>query len=231
MQKGTGYSSTPEFCTMRMPINARVSTDDGGQDPENQLRQLRQWCNGAGHELVAEYIDKESGRKGTNGRKQFAALFEDAHRRKFDCVLFWALDRFTREGMIPTIQYLQRLASYGVSFHSFTEPHLATDNELVRDILLAVLASLAKQEAKRISERTRAGMARARAQGKRIGRPTLPPALQQKIVKQLEAGLSAYAVAKKLGIDARTVASLPSFRHRKRRRLTRRGATNRSNDH
>jgi DNA invertase Pin-like site-specific DNA recombinase len=163
---------------------------------------------------VAEYIDKESGRKGTNGRKQFATLFENAHRRQFDCVLFWALDRFTREGMIPTIQYLQRLASYGVSFHSFTEPHLATDNELVRDILLAVLASLAKQEAKRISERTRAGMARARAQGKRIGRPALDPALQQKIAKQLGAGLSAYAVAKKLGIDAHTVARYRPFEAR-----------------
>jgi DNA invertase Pin-like site-specific DNA recombinase len=59
--------------------------------------------------------DHESGRKGTNGRKQFAALFEDAHKRKFDCVLFWALDRFTREGMVPTIMHLQRLASYGVA--------------------------------------------------------------------------------------------------------------------
>src|SRR5262249_51934224 len=108
-----------------------------------------------------------------NGRKQFAALFEDAHKRKFDCVLFWALDRFTREGMVPTIMHLQRLASCGVGFHSYTEPHLATDNELVRDILLALLASLAKQEAKRMSERVKAGMARAKAQGKRLGRPAI----------------------------------------------------------
>src|SRR5262245_39600183 len=57
----------------------------------------------------------DSGRKGTKDRKQFAALFEDAHKRKFDCVLFWALDRFTREGMVPTIQHLQRLA--GPRFH------------------------------------------------------------------------------------------------------------------
>src|SRR5260370_13148889 len=88
---------------MRIAIYARVSTDDKGQDPENQLRQLRQWCASAGHELVHEYVDHESGRKGTKDRKQFAALFEDAHKRKFDCVLFWALDRFTREGMAPTI--------------------------------------------------------------------------------------------------------------------------------
>jgi DNA invertase Pin-like site-specific DNA recombinase len=167
---------------MRIGIYARVSTDDRGQDPENQLRQLRDWCASAGHDIAYEYIDRESGRKGVNGRKQFAALFEDAHRRKFDCVLFWALDRFTREGMVPTIMHLQRLASYGVGFHSYTEAHLATDNELVRNILLALLASLAKVEAQKISERTRAGMARARAraraQGKRIGRPTISAKLK-----------------------------------------------------
>jgi DNA invertase Pin-like site-specific DNA recombinase len=198
---------------MRIAIYARVSTDDKGQTPENQLRDLRAWCDNAGHTLVHEYIDHESGRKGAGakGRKQFAALFEDAHRRKFDCVLFWALDRFTREGMAATVIYLQRLASYGVSFRSYTEPHLATDNELVRDILLAVMSSLAKQESKRIGERTRAGMARARAQGKRIGRPALKPALQAKIAKHLGDGLSAYAVAKQLGIDAHTVAKYSPF--------------------
>ena len=190
---------------MRIGLYARVSTDDQGQDPENQLRQLRQWCANAGHELVHEYVDRESGRKGVNGRKQFAALFEDAHKRKFDCVLFWALDRFTREGMVPTIMHLQRLASHGVGFHSYTEPHLATDNELVRNILLALLASLAKVEAQKISERTRAGMARARSQGKRIGRPSIPHTLREKIADRIAAGETPYAVAKDLGIDRHTV--------------------------
>jgi DNA invertase Pin-like site-specific DNA recombinase len=196
---------------MRVGIYARVSTDDKGQDPENQLRELRAWCANAGHTLVEEYIDRESGRKGAGKRKRFAALFEDAHKRKFDCVLFWALDRFTREGMVPTITHLQRLASHGVSFHSYTEAHLSTDNELVRNILLAVLSSLAKVEAQRIGERTRAGMARARAQGKHIGRPALDPAVRQKIAKQMAAGLSAYAVAKQLGIDPHTVAKYAPF--------------------
>jgi DNA invertase Pin-like site-specific DNA recombinase len=126
-------------------------------------------------------------------------------------VLFWALDRFTREGMVATIMYLQRLASHGVSFHSYTEAHLSTDNELVGNILLAVMSSLAKVESQKIGERTRAGMARARAEGKRIGRPALDPALQRKIAKQLGAGLSAYAVAKQLGIDAHTVAKYSPF--------------------
>jgi DNA invertase Pin-like site-specific DNA recombinase len=198
---------------MRIAIYARVSTKDKKQngngkkqDPESQLRELRAWCDKAGHTIVHEYIDRESGRKDAQGRKQFARLFEDAHKRTFDCVLFWALDRFTREGMVPTIMHLQRLASYGVGFHSYTEPHLATDNELVRNILLALLASLAKVEAQKISERTRAGMARVKAQGKRIGRPSIAPKLRQQIAERIAAGETPYAVAKALGIDRHTAA-------------------------
>jgi DNA invertase Pin-like site-specific DNA recombinase len=191
---------------MRIAIYARVSTEDKGQDPENQLQQLRAWCTSAGHEIVHEYIDRESGRKGIRERKRFAALFEDAHKRKFDCVLFWALDRFTREGMVPTIMHLQRLAACGVGFHSYTEAHLATDNELVRNILLALLASLAKVEAQKISERTRAGMARAKAQGKRIGRPTISRKTQERIAARIVAGETPYRIAKDLGIDRHTAA-------------------------
>jgi DNA invertase Pin-like site-specific DNA recombinase len=170
---------------MRIAIYARVSTLDKGQDPENQLRQLRDWCISAGHEIAHEYIDRESGRKGVKERKQFARLFEDAHQRRFDCVLFWALDRFSRDGMVPTIMYLQKLSACGVSFHSYTEAHL---------ILLTLLASLAKVEAQKISERTRAGMARARAQGKRIGRPTISHKLKEKIAARIAAGETPYRV-------------------------------------
>ena len=162
---------------MRIALYARVSTDDKGQNPENQLRQLRQWC--AGHEIVHEYIDQDSGRKGIKDRKQFAALFEDAHKRKFDCVLFWSLDRFSREGMVPTI-------------------------------LLALLASLAKVEAQKISERTRAGMARARAQGKRIGRPTISRKIKDLIAERAAAGETAYRIARDLGIDRHTAAKYVS---------------------
>jgi DNA invertase Pin-like site-specific DNA recombinase len=173
---------------MRIAIYARVSTDDKGQDPENQLRELRAWCAHAGHTIAREYVEAGSGRKGGDKRKQFAALFDDAAKRKFDCVLFWALDRFSREGMAQTIGHLQRLTSYGVSFHSYTEPHLTTDNELVRNILLALLSSLAKVEAQKISERTKAGMARAKAKGIKIGRPKLGIELRQKIAQRAAKG-------------------------------------------
>jgi DNA invertase Pin-like site-specific DNA recombinase len=84
---------------MRVAIYARVSTDEKGQDPENQLRELRAWCASSGHTITQEYVEHESGRKGADKRKQFAALFDDAAKRKFDLVLFWALDRFSREGI------------------------------------------------------------------------------------------------------------------------------------
>jgi DNA invertase Pin-like site-specific DNA recombinase len=123
-------------------------------------------------------------------------LFDDAAKRKFDCVLFWALDRFSREGMAQTIIHLQRLSAYGVAFHSYTEPHLATDNELVRNILLALLSSLAKVEAQKISERTRAGMARAKAKGTKIGRPKLGIELRHEIAHRAATGEAPYAIAK-----------------------------------
>src|SRR6266851_1089717 len=155
---------------MRVAIYARVSTDDRGQDPENQLGQLRDWCAAVGRQIVAEFVDHASGSKGADKRPQFAAMLDAAHRRQFDVLLVWALDRLSREGMVPTIGHLQRLAVAGVAFHSYTEPMLSTDNEMVRDIVLAVMASLAKVERQKVSERTKAGLARVRAKGKRLGR-------------------------------------------------------------
>jgi len=190
---------------MRIALYARVSTDDKGQDPENQLVQLREWCARSGHEIVREYVEHESGRKGADKRRQFAALFEDASRRKFDCVVFWALDRFSREGMVPTIMHLQRLASYGVLFHSYTEPHLATDNELAQNIILATLSSLAKVEAQKISERTKAGLARARAKGKQIGRPKIAPAVEAAVRDSLGQGVGILKTARTLRCGVGTV--------------------------
>jgi DNA invertase Pin-like site-specific DNA recombinase len=89
--------------SMRVAIYARVSTDDKGQDPDNQLHELRALCSNSGYTIVQEYIDRQSGRRGADKRQQFAALLDAAARRKFDCVLFWALDRFSREGMAQLI--------------------------------------------------------------------------------------------------------------------------------
>lgn len=140
----------------RAALYARVSTDR--QEAENQQRQLRAFVEvHEGWELVAEYRDEESG--ATGSRERFQDLFEDAHQRKFDVVVFWALDRFSREGTRATINYLHELESYGVRFISFTERYLDSTG-LFRDALIGLLAALANQEKVRLSERVKAGMTR-----------------------------------------------------------------------
>jgi DNA invertase Pin-like site-specific DNA recombinase len=193
---------------MRIAIYARVSTEDRGQDPENQLRQLRDWCARSGHEIAGEYIDHVSGGKGADKRPQLGRMLDGAHKREFDMVLVWALDRLSREGMVATIGYLQRLAAAGVAFHSYSEPMLSTGNEMVRDIVLAVIARLAKMERQRISERTKAGLARVKAAGTRLGRPALGEKVREKIAALVRANpaISTYAISKALKLDAKTVA-------------------------
>ena len=152
-------------------IYARVSTTDKGQDPENQLRELRRWCKANGYKIFAEYVDRESGRKGGADRAEFRRLFDDAAKNQFDIVVVWALDRLTREGLAQTVHYLRKLDTFGVGFHSYSEPMLSTRDEMVRDILIGVFSALAKVEAVKLSDRTKAGLARARKEGRVGGRP------------------------------------------------------------
>jgi len=98
---------------VRVALYSRVSTKDKGQDVRNQTDQLREFCEKQGWRIVQEFMDNASGKRGD--RVQFQAMFEAASRREFDAVLFWSLDRFTREGALPTLQYLQRLDAYGIA--------------------------------------------------------------------------------------------------------------------
>jgi len=109
------------------------------------------------------------------------------------------------KGLTGAVVDLQPLSSHGVSFHSYSEPHLSTDNELVRDVLLAVLASLAKLKREKISQRTKAGLERARAKGKRLGRALFSPADREKLRLALDTGLSWHAVMRGTGIRYSTV--------------------------
>src|SRR2546427_8421374 len=103
--------------TMRVALYARVSTRDKGQDVTNQLIQLRDFCGKQGWAVEYEYVDKVSGKH--SDREQFQNLFQDAAQRKFDMVLFWSLDRFSREGVRETLNHLERLTSHGVGYRSF----------------------------------------------------------------------------------------------------------------
>jgi DNA invertase Pin-like site-specific DNA recombinase len=163
----------------------------------------------AGHAIVREYVERVSGGKGKDKRTEFARMLDDAHKRQFDIVLCWALDRFSREGMVPTIGHLQRLAAAGVGFHSYTEPMLSTDNEMIRDIVLAVMASLAKQERLRHVERIHAGIARARVKGTQSGRPIGRPWLDKRkeaaVRAELGRGTGILKTAKICGVGTGTV--------------------------
>lgn len=159
--------------TTRSAIYMRVSKDDGSQESDNQLLVLQEEIERAkpDEELVEIYLDRETGTKGRRERSDFDWMFRDGERHRFDLLRFWALNRFSREGIRKTIGYLQRLDHLGVRFKSHTEPYLNTDNELIAHIVIGVTSYYAQLEAQRISDRTKAGLARARASGKVIGRP------------------------------------------------------------
>jgi DNA invertase Pin-like site-specific DNA recombinase len=189
---------------MKIALYLRVSTDK--QETENQAVQLREFAAKQGWQIVAEYVDCESGSKAD--RAQFQRMFEDASRRKFDLVLFWALDRLSREGVYQTLQHLNRLESYGVGFRSFTEPYFDSCG-VFKDAVIAIMATLAKQERVKRAERTRAGLARVRAAGKRLGRPvTINGQHRAEIARLTAQGHSSRAVARQLGISDRSVRRL-----------------------
>ena len=152
----------------RTAIYARVSTRERGQDTQNQLHQLRGFAARQGWLIVSEFVDYESG--STDDREQFQAMFQAASRRQFDILLFWSLDRFSREGVFETLTHLNRLTGYGVHYRSFTEQWFDSCG-IFREAVISIMATLAKQERVRISERTRAGLERARREGKTLGRP------------------------------------------------------------
>ena len=148
-------SSTPP--PTRSAVYLRVSRDDGTQTEENQLLNLQDYA-AQGWETVGPYVDRASGRRGRADRAAFDRMMADALRRRFDVVLFWALDRLTREGVSTTFGYIERLPEAGVGIHSYTQPlSTAVENRLVRDIVLAVPAAVAEDEWAQISERAEAG--------------------------------------------------------------------------
>src|SRR5437899_9960516 len=149
-------------------IYCRVSTRDRGQEFTNQLLALREFAAKQGWVIVNEYIDQQSAKD--DDREQFRQMFQDASQRRFDVLLFWSLDRLTREGVLETLQHLRRLTSYGVAWRSFTEQYLDSTG-IFREAVIGILAAIAKQERVRLGERTRAGLARVRREGKRLGRP------------------------------------------------------------
>ena len=160
----------------RVSMNHKASRDEKRQEAEkrrrqeteNQLAQLRKFAATQDWEIVHEYVDRKSGK--TSDREQFQAMFAAASRREFDILLFWSLDRLSREGTVETLNHLQRLNGYGVNYRSFTEQYLDSTG-IFKEAVIGIIAAVAKQERIRISERVVAGLERARKEGRTLGRP------------------------------------------------------------
>ena len=179
----------------RVAIYARVSTIDKGQDPETQLLVLREYAARRGLVPAGEYVDYASGMR--DDRPQYQALLAVARKRHIDVVLVWRYDRFARstQALVHALNEFHRL---GVDFISYQENIDTTTPQ--GELIFTVMASLAQFERALISERVKAGMARAKAQGKRIARAPLAEELQAQIVELAAEGLSIHQIWKQLGL-------------------------------
>jgi DNA invertase Pin-like site-specific DNA recombinase len=142
---------------MKVAIYARVSLDEYAddkrfQDPDNQLRPLREFCKSFDWEVIHEYVDRMSG--SCARRPEFRKMMEDCMMRRFQGIVVWKLDRFSREGVIPTMSYIKQLRERGAWLKSMTESWVDTKDDGVTELVLAVMSWASAEERKKISERT-----------------------------------------------------------------------------
>ncbi len=139
--------------------------------PQNlQLLALSEWSNQRGYQITKVYEEEESAWKAGH-QKQLSRLLQDARKRKFEAIVVWALDRLSREGPLAILTLVNRLKLNGVKVISYQESWTEAPGEM-GEILFALTGWTARMESQRRSERTKAGLARVKAQGKRLGRPS-----------------------------------------------------------
>src|SRR5215471_13846310 len=150
----------------RIATYARVSTSGGQQDPEMQLRELREYAKHREMTIAGEYVDRMTGSK--DSRPALNRLRADACRRKFDAVLIWKLDRFGRS-LRHLVNALAELEALGIAFVSLRD-NLDLSTPSGR-LMFQIIGAMAEFERALIQERVKAGLRNARAKGKRLGRP------------------------------------------------------------
>jgi DNA invertase Pin-like site-specific DNA recombinase len=187
---------------LKVVIYARVSTKDKGQDTENQLHQLYAFAKQHGT-IYKVYTDQESG--GKADRTEFKHLLLEAYQKKFDLVVFWRLDRFSREGALTTLRYLKELKDHGVNYKSFTEPYLDSLGPF-GDVIVSMLATIAAQDLIKISENTKAALAKKKAAGVQLGAPTKSAETVEQVRRLKTGGASNQAIARALKMSPSTVA-------------------------
>jgi len=145
----------------KIAIYARISTAE--QSVENQLLVLERLCQQRGWQVSQTYQEQESAWKAGH-QVELKRLLEDAAKRKFDMVIIWSLDRLSREGPLAILQIIDRFKRYGVRIISYQEPWTEAPGELA-DLLYAISGWVARMESQRRSERTKAGLERAKKSG------------------------------------------------------------------
>jgi len=183
----------------RVAIYARVSTTNHGQDVGLQTRELRQFAEARGWQIVGEYVDAGvSGAK--DSRPELNRLMSDAHKRRFDVVCVWRFDRFARS-VSHLLRALETFKALGIDFVSYSE-QMDTSTPAGK-MVFTVLAAVAELERSLIVERVRAGLRNARAKGKRIGRPASDVDASQ-VATLRAAAVSWREIGRRLGVSART---------------------------
>ena len=187
--------------TKRVAFYLRVSTGDGQQTIDNQRRALDENAERAGWEVVEVYSDEISGTKGRERRPALDRMLKAAVHRKFDMIAAWSVDRLGRS-LQDLVAFLGELKSAGVDLFLHQQA-LDTSTPSGR-ALFQMLGVFAEFEAAMIRERTRAGLVRARAQGKRLGRPPVTRAISAAVLRSLADGLSIRKAAKlhRVGISS-----------------------------
>ena len=183
----------------RIALYARVSTNNG-QDPETQLFALREYAQARGFEIFNEYVDVGiSGSK--ESRPALDQLMTDARRRRFDAVLVARFDRFARSTR-HLVLALEEFNALNVDFLSLSES-IDTSTPMGK-MVYTVIAAVAELERTLIQERVIMGLRRAKAQGKKLGRPKVKTSEDQ-LLSLCQAGLSSRQIAKQLGLSPSTV--------------------------
>ena len=186
---------------MRVAIYTRVSTDK--QTTENQLRELNAWADRAGHEVVQVFEDAGvSGAKDRTGRPGFDAMLKAAVRREFDMIAAWSVDRLGRS-LQDLVGFLEDLKGAKVDLYLHQQA-LDTSTPSGR-ALFQMLGVFAEFERAMIRERVAAGLERARAQGKRLGRPKVDKSTEVEIRKLHRQGLGIRRIATTVGCGTSVV--------------------------
>ncbi len=155
---------------MRVALYLRVSTSDKGQTVETQRLPLCEYCQAQGWTDVREYADEASATD-LRGRKAWRQLLDDAAKRRVDLILVWRLDRCFRS-VRDSANTLADLRHWGVGLRSYSEPWLDTTSPF-GEALFFITVAYAGLERAMIAERVKAGLARARSQGRHVGRPSV----------------------------------------------------------